>query len=239
MSKTILIKAKDRGHADHGWLNAHHMFSFANYYNPEQMGFGTLRVLNDDVIQGGTGFSTHPHNNMEIITVPLKGAIRHRDSMGNEGVIESGEVQVMSAGMGILHSEMNGLSKEETNITQIWVIPNKQNVHPRYDQIKFSFEPNNLQQIVSPNPDDEGSWIYSDSWFNHGVYDAGSTFTYDLHLQENGLFVFVIEGLLEVQGQKLEARDGFGIEGQNTVDFKVNQDSRFLLLEVPMNVGPN
>ena len=179
--KTTLIKSSERGHADHGWLKAYHMFSFAGYHNPEQMGFGTLRVLNDDVIQGGTGFSAHPHNNMEIITVPLEGALRHRDSMGNEGVIESGEVQVMSAGQGILHSEMNALSKEPTNITQIWVRPNKHNVHPRYDQIKFSFEKNALQQIVSPNESDEGSWIHSNSWFNHGVYNEGEELEYQIH----------------------------------------------------------
>lgn len=232
--KTSLIKANERGHANHGWLNAQHMFSFANYYNPDQMGFGTLRVLNDDVIQGGTGFSTHPHNNMEIITVPLKGALRHKDSMGNEGVIESGEVQVMSAGSGIMHSEMNARSKDETNITQIWVIPNKQNVEPRYDQIKFSFEPNSLQQIISPNKDDEGSWIYSNTWFNHGVYNAGSNFTYNWHRNENGLFIFLIDGELEVHGQKLQARDGLGITDTTKVEININEDSRFLLMEVPM-----
>ncbi|MBD3638206.1 MAG: pirin family protein [Crocinitomicaceae bacterium] len=233
--KITHIKANDRGHMDHGWLNAHHMFNFANYYHPDRMGFGSLRVLNDDIIQGGTGFPTHPHNNMEIITVPLEGALEHKDSMGNEGVIKSGEVQVMSAGTGVLHSEANAHAKEATNITQIWVIPNKKGVEPRYDQIKFSFDKNVLQQIVSPNEEDAGSWIHSNSWFNHGVFEEGETFTYELHTPENGLFVFLIDGQLDIKGNIIEPRDGFGIEEADSVEFQVKKDSRFLLMEVPMN----
>lgn len=232
--KTTLIKSNERGHANHGWLEAYHMFSFANYYNPEKMGFGTLRVLNDDVIQGGTGFGQHPHQNMEIITVPIEGALKHRDSIGNEGVITSGEVQVMSAGTGVVHAELNGLSSEPTNITQIWIIPNKENVEPRYDQLSFSFDANTLQQIVSPNPDDEGTWIHANAWIYHGVYDHSQEFTYSKKADENGVFVFLIEGKLNVSGVEMNRRDGLGVEGQKELRFEVLEDARFLLLDVPM-----
>ncbi|UKN02299.1 pirin family protein [Paracrocinitomix mangrovi] len=231
--KTYHIKSIERGSADYGWLKANYMFSFANYYNPNQMGFGSLRVLNDDVIQGKTGFSEHPHQNMEIITVPIAGALRHRDSMGNEGVIKSGEVQVMSAGTGVYHSEFNDIA-DVTNISQIWVIPNKNNVEPRYDQISFSFDANSWQQIVSPNPDDEGSWIHANAWFHHGVFDKGELTAYQFNDKENGVFIFLIEGEIEVNGEKIEKRDGFGVHDTEGFDIKIMEDSRILLMEVPL-----
>lgn len=232
--KTLHIKANTRGYANHGWLEVNHMFSFAGYFNPQRMNFGALRVLNDDIIQGGTGFSTHPHDNMEIITVPLEGSLRHKDSMGFEGIIKKGEVQVMSAGTGVHHSEFNGSSKDFANICQIWVIPNQRNVEPRYDQLDFDLTENKWQQIISPNQDDEGSWIYSDTWINHGIFDTGQTLNYQLHKEGNGLFIFLIEGELTIDDHVIERRDGFGLWDTNEVNLELKKDSRILLLEVPM-----
>ncbi|MEX1003102.1 MAG: pirin family protein [Crocinitomicaceae bacterium] len=232
--KTLHIKSEERGQADHGWLKARFMFSFANYYNPEQMSFGTLRVLNDDIIQGGTGFPEHPHANMEIVTVPLSGSLKHVDNMGNSGVISSGEVQVMSAGTGVFHSEFNGSTSEEANICQIWVMPGKNGVEPRYDQLQFSMDKNVLQQIVSPDPNDAGSWIHADAWFNHGVFDKGQTVDYQLHKDTNGLFLFLIEGIVKVGDHEINRRDGFGVWDTDQVTFEIEEEARLLLLEVPM-----
>lgn len=233
---SIHIKSDTRGQADYGWLRAKYMFSFSGYYNPQRMGFGTLRVLNDDIIQGGGGFPTHPHENMEIITVPLEGSLKHEDSMGHEGEIKKGEVQVMSAGTGVRHSEFNGSSKESTNICQIWILPDKENVDPRYDQIEFSLERNSLQQIISPNKEDQGSWIYSQTWINHGEFDQGKRIRYEWHKSDNGLFLFLIEGKIEVNGHEVNKRDGFGVWDEKSVEIEFMDDSRILLLEVPMEL---
>lgn len=231
-------KASSRGHANHGWLDAHHTFSFASYYNPEAMHFGVLRVLNDDIIAGGGGFGAHPHDNMEIITIPLTGALAHKDSMGNAEVIKAGDVQVMSAGTGIRHSEFNASATEPVNLLQIWLFPNKQNVKPRYGQITLdvSQRHNRLQQILSPNESDEGVWIHQNAWFHMGNLDAGTSLTYDLKdPKHNGVYAFVIKGELTIQGEALSARDGLGISGVNSIALTAKDEVEILLLEVPMD----
>ena len=187
--KTILHKANTRGHANHGWLNSHHTFSFANYYNPDRVHFGALRVLNDDTIAGGTGFGTHPHDNMEIVSIPISGALEHKDSMGNTAVIQSGEVQVMSAGTGIFHSEYNKQKDEATKFLQIWVFPNRKNVTPRYDQISIRDleKENEFFQILSPSTEDEGVWVHQQAWFNLGNFTNDTETSYQLHDENSGL----------------------------------------------------
>jgi quercetin 2,3-dioxygenase len=236
MENTVLHKANERGHANHGWLNAYHSFSFANFYNPEKVHFGALRVLNDDTVAAGMGFGTHPHNDMEIITIPLEGELEHRDSMGNTAVIKSGEVQVMSAGSGITHSEYNKNKDKELKLLQIWIIPNKSSVVPRYDemQLEEADSKNKFQQIVSPSSDDEGVWIQQDAWLHLGNFDTGKTVSYDIKQDGNGLYVFVIEGEVVVNEQVLHKRDALGIWETDTVSFTINKASRILLLDVPM-----
>lgn len=236
MKNTVLHKADTRGHADHGWLNAYHSFSFASYYDPERVQFGTLRVLNDDTVAAGMGFGTHPHDNMEIITIPLEGDLAHKDSMGNTEVIKNGDVQVMSAGTGIQHSEFNPNHDQRTKLLQIWVFPKERNVTPRYQQITLNPEDrkNKLQQILSPNADDAGVWIHQDAWFNMGKFDAGTATTYTINKKENGLYAFILKGEVTIDGQELSTRDGFGITDFETLDIKANTDAEFLLMEIPM-----
>ena len=234
--KTIIHKADSRGHADRGWLNAHHTFSFADYYDASRTHFGVLRVLNDDKIAGGMGFPTHPHDNMEIITIPLSGALEHKDSMGSEGVISKNEIQIMSAGTGLRHSEANASADEELKLLQIWLFPNRKNVEPRYQQFALQREDrkNNLQQIISPDANDEGGWIHQDAWFYLGDLDAGFATTYNFKNPANGLYVFVISGEVEVGGEALETRDGLAITEAQSVQIKANSDSEILLMEVPL-----
>ena len=234
--KTILHKANTRGHADHGWLNANHSFSFAGYYDPERIHFGALRVLNDDTVAGGMGFGTHPHDNMEIITIPLSGQLEHRDSMGNTGVISKGEVQVMSAGTGIQHSEKNKNSSEPVKLLQIWVFPHTKNVEPRYDQKKFDLDAakNKLLTIVSPMGENEGLNIHQNAWFSLGKLDKDSSITYELKNKENGVYAFVIEGDATINGEKLNRRDGLGITDSDKVEVKAESDAEILLMEIPM-----
>jgi redox-sensitive bicupin YhaK (pirin superfamily) len=236
MKNTILHKASTRGHADHGWLNAHHTFSFASYYNQDRVQFGVLRVLNDDIVASGMGFGTHPHDNMEIITIPLEGDLAHKDSMGNTEVIKFGDVQVMSAGTGIQHSEFNPNNDKRTNLLQIWVFPKYRNVEPRYQQITLdtSDRNNKLQQILSPNADDAGVWIHQDAWFHMGNLDKGIIIDYNRKKEGNGLYVFVIKGSVKVDGQELEERDGLGITDFDKVTFEATEDNEILLMEVPM-----
>ena len=238
MSDMILHKANTRGHANHGWLNAHHSFSFASYHNPERVHFGVLRVLNDDIIAAGMGFGTHPHDNMEIITIPQSGDLEHRDSMGNTGVITHGEVQVMSAGTGIQHSEYNKNKDKELKLLQIWVFPNKKNVEPRYDQIRLNLadRKNKLQQIISPNASDEGSWVHQDAWFHMTDLDAGKNLNYTLKKKGNGVYCFILEGDVNINGQDLNRRDGLGITNTDTFEIKAKTDSEILLMEVPMTM---
>ena len=233
---TILHKANTRGYADHGWLQSFHSFSFASYYHPERIQFGALRVLNDDTVAAGMGFGTHPHQNMEIISIPLSGDLAHRDSMGNEAIIKSGDIQVMSAGTGIRHSEMNANSNREVKFLQIWIIPKRMEVTPRYDQWTMPIEKmqNSLLQILSPNPEEAGVWIYQDAWFHIGSFDEQRQIDYTLKKQGNGVYVFVLEGKLIMNNQLLEKRDGIGIT--ETTSFKMHTESKstVLIMEVPL-----
>lgn len=237
--KTVLHKADTRGHADHGWLNSHHTFSFAGYQDPERMRFGVLRVLNDDQVSSGKGFGTHPHDNMEIISIPLEGDLEHKDSMGNVATIKEGEVQVMSAGTGIYHSEYNKNPDKVVKFLQIWMFPNKRNVEPRYDQISIRDieKKNAFYQVLSPNPDDEGVWVHQDAWFHLGKFEAGTAETYQVKKEGNGVYAFVLDGEVEINGQHLEKRDGFGLWETYSFDFKSLTDSRVLLMEVPMDIS--
>jgi redox-sensitive bicupin YhaK (pirin superfamily) len=236
MGNTVLHKADTRGHADHGWLNAYHSFSFASWYNPDRVQFGTLRVLNDDTVAAGMGFGTHPHDNMEIITIPLEGDLAHKDSMGNTEVIKNGDVQVMSAGTGIQHSEFNPNADQRTKLLQIWVFPKVRNVEPRYQQITLNPEDRNnkLQQILSPNAEDAGVWIHQDAWFHLGKFDKDTETTYELKKEGNGVYAFILSGTVTINGQELETRDGFGIWDTATLDIKTTTDAEFLLMEIPM-----
>ena len=237
--KTVFHSADSRGHADHGWLNSYHSFSFANYHNPERMHFGVLRVLNDDTVTKGKGFGTHPHQNMEIISIPLEGDLEHKDSMGNTTVIKEGDVQVMSAGTGIYHSEYNKNADKGVKFLQIWVLPNKQNVTPRYDQIATGDlkKENELYQIVSPNASDQGVWLHQDAWFYLGDFEAGKSAVHKVHQSNNGTYAFVLEGEVEIAGQKLGKRDGFGVWDTPELEVIAIKDSRILLMEVPMEIG--
>lgn len=239
MANTILHKADTRGYANHGWLKSHHTFSFANYYNPERVHFGVLRVLNDDQVAAGRGFGTHPHDNMEIISIPLEGDLEHKDSMNNVAVIKKGDIQVMSAGTGVYHSEYNRNSDKETKFLQIWVFPNKKNVTPRYDQMTLDIADrrNRLQQILSPNPEDAGVWIHQDAWFNIGTFDAGTTTNYDIKRQGNGVYAFILKGDFEIDGQTVNQRDGLGIWNTKSIALKaLTQDAEILLMDVPMTL---
>ena len=234
--KTIVHKANERGHANHGWLNAYHSFSFANWYNPEKVQFGMLRVLNDDTIAAGMGFGTHPHDNMEIITIPLEGDLAHKDSMGNAATIKTGDVQVMSAGTGIQHSEFNPNADQRTKLFQIWVFPKYRNVEPRYQQITLDVtkQKNDFAQILSPNPDDAGVWIHQDAWFYLSDFDADFSKKLNLKKEGNGFYIMNIEGEIEVNGEKLERRDAVGIWATNEIEIKANSSAKFLVMEIPM-----
>ena len=234
--KTILHKANERGHANHGWLNAYHSFSFANWYNPEKIQFGMLRVLNDETSAGGMGFGTHPHDNMEIITIPLEGDLAHKDSMGNSAVIKTGDIQVMSAGTGVEHSEFNPNADLQTKLFQIWLFPKYRDVAPRYQQITLdkSLQKNNFAQILSPNQDDEGVWIHQDAWFYLSDFDNGFSKKLSLKKEGNGFYIMNIEGEIEVSGEKLERRDAIGIWATNEIEIKANSNAKFLVMEIPM-----
>ena len=240
MSNFIIHKAETRGHANHGWLNSYHTFSFANYYHPERIHFGVLRVLNDDTVEAGMGFGKHPHDNMEIISIPLEGDLQHQDSMGNTAVIRKGDIQVMSAGTGIQHSEFNASKTDAVKFLQIWVFPKTRNVTPRYDQITLDITDrhNKLQQILSPNPDDEGVWIHQDAWFHLGKFDQGIVTNYQIKKPGNGLYAFVLKGNFTIDGNPLNTRDGLGISDISDVTIQSDSDdSEILLMEVPMHLN--
>ena len=232
---TIIHKANERGNVNHGWLKANHSFSFANYYDPKKEQFGTLRVLNDDVVEAGFGFGMHPHNNMEIVTIPLKGALKHKDSSGGEGVIKTGDVQIMSAGKGIMHSEM-ATTDEDVNLFQIWVFPKKVNIEPRYDQRFFDEKDreNKWQIVVSPNEVHNALWINQDAYFSLGNFDTITS--YKLNNENNGVYLMVIEGEIEIYGNVLSKRDAIGIT--DATDFQINvlQPAKLLTIEVPMKL---
>lgn len=236
--QTVIYKSDSRGHANHGWLDARHSFSFANYYHPQKINFGVLRVLNDDKIAPGAGFPKHPHDNMEIITIPLSGKLAHKDSMGNESVISTGEVQVMSAGTGIFHSEYNYSKDEELKLFQIWLFPNKKNVNPRYDQISINDIKikNEFYQILSPNKDDQGVWIYQDAWFSMGDFEAGIKQSYSIKKTTNGIYIMVIEGDVFISQEKLSSRDAIGIKNTDKIEIKAITNTKLLLMDLPMNI---
>ena len=237
--KYKIYKATERGTADHGWLKANFSFSFAHYYNPENINFGALRVLNDDVIKGGMGFGTHPHDNMEIISIPLKGALKHRDSMSNTWIpLHTGEVQVMSAGTGIQHSEMNNHPMDEVNLFQIWIMPQEQNVSPRYDQKTFEVSErlNKLQTLVSSqeSPIEDSLTIHQNAKISRIDLDENTTFNYQLRTETNGVYVMVIEGDISINNEKLGKRDAIGIEQTNFFEITANKKSEIIFIEVPM-----
>jgi len=237
MAKTVLHRADTRGLANHGWLVSRHTFSFAQYHHPDRMHFGVLRVLNDDIVAPGKGFGTHPHDNMEIISIPLGGDLEHKDSMGNVSVIRQGDIQVMSAGTGITHSEYNKNRDQEVKFLQIWLFPNTRNVTPRYDQLSLNpaDRHNRFQQILSPDPKDDGVWIHQDAWFHLGRFDAGKSGTYTLKRPGNGVYAFVLRGSVEIAGQSLQERDGLGIWDTGSLTWKaLSQDAEILLMDVPM-----
>jgi quercetin 2,3-dioxygenase len=239
LENTVLHKAATRGHANHGWLDSHHTFSFANYQNPDRMHFGVLRVLNDDRVDAGMGFGTHPHDNMEIISIPLEGDLEHKDSMGNSAIIKKGDIQAMSAGTGIYHSEYNKNKDRLTKFLQIWIYPNKKNVTPRYDQITLDegARHNRLQQVLSPNVDDEGVWIHQDAWFHMGKFDKDLTLGYSLKKKGNGIYAFVLKGDITIGNISLNERDGLGMWDTNEISITANsQDAELLLMEVPMTL---
>ena len=235
--KLTVHRAGCRGHADHGWLNTWHTFSFAGYYNPDRMHFGALRVLNDDTVQAGMGFGTHPHDNMEIITLVLNGELEHRDSMGNGSVIRSGEVQVMSAGTGIEHSEFNHSQTDEVSLLQIWVFPDKKNVEPRYDQVVVQEEKmcGKWSTVVSPDGINGSLWIHQQAWFSLGTFEPGSKIGYQPQKAGNGVYVFLISGGLEVGPETLNPRDGLCIEDiSSEIAMKTIKQSKVLVMEVPL-----
>jgi redox-sensitive bicupin YhaK (pirin superfamily) len=235
--KNTIHKADTRGQANHGWLNSHHSFSFGGYYNPERIHFGTLRVLNDDTVAAGMGFGKHPHDNMEIISIATFGDLKHKDSMGNETIIREGDIQIMSAGTGIAHSEMNANNDKEVRFFQIWIVPNTKNVEPRYDQYSLDVPKmhNNLLQVLSPDKDAEGVWIHQDAWFYIGQMDKDFQISYTLQKAGNGIYAFVIEGDVTIDDIALNRRDGLGIEDAETIHIKADSRTRLLIMEVPMH----
>lgn len=237
MNNNIFHPADGRGHADHGWLNAHHSFSFAGFYDPQKVQFGALRVLNDDIVAPGMGFGKHPHDNMEIITIILDGALEHKDSMGHTQAIHPNEVQVMSAGKGVFHSEYNHNRDKEVNLLQTWIFPNKQNVEPRYDQRTFTEEDriNKWQTLVSPmEQDDKSMKIHQNAWISRAKLQTGKNLEYALNNKENGVYVFVIDGNIQAGTQELGKRDAVGITEAEQVSFTALSDSDVLVFEVPM-----
>lgn len=234
--KTIIHKAESRGHAELGWLKSHHSFSFGDFHDPARVHFGALRVLNDDTVSGGQGFGMHSHDNMEIITIPLSGDLEHKDSIGNQAIIKSGDVQVMSAGTGIHHSEYNKSKDQPVKFLQIWVIPDKKQVKPRYDQISLdqSSMTNRLIQIVSPDPADAGVWLHQQAWFHLGKFEQASFVNYDIKKPGNGVYIFVLSGPLEVEGTVLSTRDAIGLWETETVRISSAGATEYLIIEVPM-----
>jgi len=235
--KTVFHASDTRGAANHGWLQAKHSFSFAQYFNPERTQFGVLRVLNDDIIAPGRGFGMHPHDNMEIITIPLKGALEHKDSMNNVGVIEANEIQVMSAGTGVYHSEYNKNADQEVNLLQIWLFPNAQNVTPRYDQksiadLKIS---NSLYPVVTPEQRSDRLWIHQNAWFHLGDFTQPTTLNYSLNASGNGVYAFVIEGEVTLADIPLGKRDALGVWDTDSFSLSASENTRILLMEVPMS----
>jgi redox-sensitive bicupin YhaK (pirin superfamily) len=236
MKDYVIHKAASRGFADHLWLQAKHTFSFASYHNPDRMGFGVLRVLNDDIVSPGKGFAPHPHENMEIITIPLDGALEHSDDLGNTAVVRKNDIQVMSAGTGVMHREYNKSNEEFVKLLQIWVYPNKRNVAPRYQQITLNEadRTNKLQQILSPDPADDGVWIYQNAWFHLGLFTSETSIGYRLKKAGNGVYVFIISGSARIGNHLLEKRDGIGLWNLEATRIAAMPKTEILVMEIPM-----
>lgn len=238
--KTVIHPASERGSADNDWLQSHHSFSFANYYNSHRMNYGLLRVLNDDTVAPSKGFGLHPHSNMEIVSILLSGDLEHEDSIGNKVTIKEGEIQAMSAGTGIFHSEFNASQSEEVKFLQIWIFPREKDVRPRYDQVQLPdlIKKNMLHQVLSPNENDAGVWIHQNAWFNMGTFDKGHCEIYSIKRTENGAYLFVISGSFEVAGQQLNTRDAIGCWETDSVNLiSLERGSRILIIDVPMNLA--
>jgi len=237
--KTIFHPAHERGHANHGWLNTYHSFSFANWYHPEKIHFGALRVLNDDIVEIGEGFGTHPHDNMEIISIPLQGSLAHKDSMGSEEFTHTGYVQVMSAGTGLTHSEYNGSPTEDVNFLQIWIFPKEKDIKPRYDQMKFdeADRKDKWQLLVSPRKEDNVLWINQDAFLSRIDMKAGTSTNYNNHLSGNGVYIFVLGGKIEINRQALNKRDAIGVSETDSFEIKATSDAEILAIEIPMYVS--
>ena len=234
--KKVFHSSQSRGHANHGWLNAKHSFSFAQWYNPERINFGALRVLNDDIVAPSMGFGKHPHDNMEIITIPLRGSLRHQDSMGFSEVVKAGEVQVMSAGTGIFHSEMNASTQDDINLFQIWIFPNKQAVTPRYEQKSYNLKDTEqfFLQLVSPNANQEGVWIHQNAWIHLVSMEENTTLTYTVKGEGNGAYFMNIDGTFEIEQELLKERDAIGIWDTKEIVLQNKQKGQMLVIEVPM-----
>jgi len=235
--KTILHTADSRGHANFGWLNSYHTFSFGHYHNPERMHFGALRVLNDDTVSAGMGFSKHPHDNMEIVSIPLSGDLHHRDSTGRDKIIRQNDVQIMSAGSGIEHSEMNANKDKEVKFLQIWVFPKNRNIAPRYEQKTFlpTDRANQLVTVVAPD-DEKAVWINQDAWFSLANLSKECTTEYTIRKNGNGVYVFVLTGNITIGDQVLSQRDGLGISETDSIQILANTDAEFLLIDIPMKI---
>lgn len=235
--KTILHKAATRGHASFGWLNSYHTFSFGSYHNPERVHFGALRVLNDDTVAKGMGFSKHPHDNMEIVSIPLEGDLHHKDSTGRDEIIRQHDVQIMSAGSGIAHSEMNANKDKEVKFLQIWVFPKVANIEPRYQQKNFKPEDRNNQLLTVVAPDEENAvWINQDAWFSLGKFSQESTTRYQIRKPGNGVYAFILKGTVTLNGETVSDRDGLGIWDTESIEIKASTDAEFLLIDVPMEL---
>lgn len=236
--KTVLHLAATRGHANFGWLDSYHSFSFGHYYDPERVHFGALRVLNDDTVNAGMGFGKHPHDNMEIVSIPLSGDLHHKDSTGRDEIIREHDVQIMSAGSGIAHSEMNANRDKPVKFLQIWVMPKEQNIEPRYEQKSFKPENrvNQLLTVVAPDNED-AVWINQDAWFSLGNFTKDFSTSYQLKKSGNGVYIFVLEGSLEINGQAIATRDGLGISEVNAIDIKASTNAQIVLIEIPMSLA--
>jgi redox-sensitive bicupin YhaK (pirin superfamily) len=234
--KTIFQRADERGHADHGWLNAHHSFSFAGWYDPAKVHFGMLRVLNDDIVAPGQGFGMHPHNDMEIITIILRGALQHRDNMGNGSVIKRGDVQVMSAGTGVLHSEFNPSKDDEVNLFQLWIFPKENGIKPRYDQKNFSFDKsmNGVTTVASGFKRNGELYIHQDAAISVAGVEEQSSVDYEMSRKQNGAYIMVIEGSAEIDGKQLSKRDAIGVWETDKINIKSNEGAELLIIDVPM-----
>ncbi len=233
----IIQKADERGSGDYGWLKPNYYFSFGGYHNPEKVHFGLLRVLNDDYIAGGGAFPTHPHDNMEIVTIPFTGALKHKDSTGGQGTIRAGDIQIMSAGSGIQHSEANDSATEPVTLFQVWVFPKLRNIKPRYDQRTYDVKDriNKWQVVVSPREEDHALWINQDARFTLTNLEAGQSLTYQNAFKGNGVYLVVISGTVEIDGQQLNKRDAAGLSETEEFSIAAIDDAELLAIEIPMN----